>query len=61
MDVSAVASNANEVERAVLVLKKQHDVAQDQAQGLINLIQQAAPQAPAPARDGIGQLISVYA
>jgi hypothetical protein len=62
MDVSAISSNNAEVERAVLTLKKQHDVQQDQAQGLISLIQQAAAPAPSgPAKDGIGQLISVYA
>jgi hypothetical protein len=63
MDVSAVSgSSSPEVERAVLTLKKQHDVQQEQAQGLISLIQQAAvPAQHGPSKDGVGQLISVYA
>ena len=61
MDVSAVSGNSAEVERAVLTLKKQHDVQQDQAQALISLIQQAAAPAPAASGDGIGRLIDVYA
>ncbi len=70
MDVSAVSSDPSayatkpdpEVERTTLVLKKQQDVAKDQAQGMIALIQAAGAVAPAgPAADGTGQLISVYA
>jgi hypothetical protein len=70
MDVSAVSIDPSaystkpdpEVERTTLVLKKQQDVAKDQAQGMIALIQAAGSVAQAgPAADGTGQLISVYA
>lgn len=45
----------------MLTLKKQQDAQEAQAQGLIALIQQAAPPAPPQGKDGVGALISVYA
>jgi hypothetical protein len=68
MDVSAVSGNSGyqspetqAVERQVLALKKQQDAQTAQAEGLIALIQQAAPQGPPSGKDGVGTLISVYA
>jgi hypothetical protein len=52
----ANTAEALAVQRAVLTLKKQKDVQTAQAEGLIQLIQTATPQASA---SGIGQLISV--
>jgi hypothetical protein len=40
--------------RAILVAKKQQDVAKDQAQALLSLVQQATT-------PGVGQRINVYA
>jgi len=50
-----------EVQRTMLVLKKQQEVVKDTAQGLVSLIEAAASPAPASASTGIGRLISAYA
>lgn len=65
MSVSAVTpesisnqSQANAAaERAVLVLKKQQDVAEAQAAALISLIQAV----PVPSAEGVGTRINTYA
>jgi len=65
MGVSAVSGDSSslqsatgtEAERVVLALKKQQDAQKVQAEGLLQLIEQAAP----PQVDGVGRLISVYA
>jgi hypothetical protein len=54
---SAQSAADSQVERVVLTLKKQQDVAQDQAQGLINLVKNATP----AAGEGVGRLINAYA
>ncbi|MEZ5283872.1 MAG: putative motility protein [Vicinamibacterales bacterium] len=58
MDVAALAQSLKrdefETERAVLVLRKQRDTQQAQAQALIQLVEQASP-------DGKGRLINVRA
>lgn len=58
MSVSGITGSASPSDttadaRAILVAKKQQDVAKDQAQALLSLVQQATP--------GVGQRINVYA
>jgi Putative motility protein len=65
MSVSAVSGSSSsaqsatdiQAERVVLALKKQQDAQKAQAEGLLQLIEQAAP----PQAGGVGRLISVYA
>jgi len=64
MSVSAVSGGSSsspetqEVERAVLAIKKQQDAQTAQAEGLIQMIEQSNPQPPS---SGVGRLINTYA
>ncbi len=54
---SLQSATGTETERVVLALKKQQDAQKVQAEGLLQLIEQAVPSQA----DGIGRLINVYA
>jgi hypothetical protein len=61
MSISAISGSSHstaalDVQRQVAVMKKTMDAQEAQAQGLVELVKQSAPQ-----REGVGSLIDVYA